>query len=57
MTFIALGYVIASFAKTEDSANGMTSIDPVPDDVPVGHVLPDRRDARRSCRPSPGSCR
>ncbi len=26
MTFIALGYVIASFAKTEDAANGMTSV-------------------------------
>jgi ABC-2 type transport system permease protein len=26
MAFLALGYVIASFAKTEDSANGMTSI-------------------------------
>jgi ABC-2 type transport system permease protein len=26
VTFLALGYVIASFAKTEDSANGMTSI-------------------------------
>ena len=36
---------IASFAKTEDAANGMTSDDPVPDDVPVGRVLPDRPDA------------
>jgi ABC-2 type transport system permease protein len=26
LAFIALGYVIASFAKTEDSANGMTSV-------------------------------
>jgi ABC-2 type transport system permease protein len=26
MSFLALGYVIASFAKTEDSANGMTSV-------------------------------
>ncbi len=26
VTFIALGYVIASFAKTEESANGMTSV-------------------------------
>ena len=26
LTFIALGYVIASFAKTEESANGMTSV-------------------------------
>ena len=26
MTFLALGYVIASFATTEDAANGMTSI-------------------------------
>jgi ABC-2 type transport system permease protein len=26
LAFIALGYVIASFAKTEESANGMTSI-------------------------------
>jgi ABC-2 type transport system permease protein len=26
MTFLALGYVIASFASTEDAANGMTSI-------------------------------
>ncbi len=26
ITFLALGYVIASFASTEDSANGMTSI-------------------------------
>ena len=26
MTFIALGYVIASFAKTEEAANGMTSV-------------------------------
>jgi ABC-2 type transport system permease protein len=26
MSFIALGYVIASFARTEDAANGMTSI-------------------------------
>lgn len=25
-SFLALGYVIASFAKTEDSANGMTSV-------------------------------
>ncbi len=57
MTFLALGYVIASFAKTEESANGMTSVDPVPDDVPVGDVLPDRPDARSSCRASPGSSR
>jgi ABC-2 type transport system permease protein len=26
MAFLALGYVIASFAQTEDSANGMTSV-------------------------------
>jgi ABC-2 type transport system permease protein len=26
MSFIALGYVIASFAKTEEAANGMTSV-------------------------------
>src|SRR6187397_217705 len=26
ITFLALGYVIASFASTEDSANGMTSV-------------------------------
>ena len=26
VTFLALGYVIASFAKTEDAANGMTSV-------------------------------
>jgi ABC-2 type transport system permease protein len=26
LSFIALGYVIASFAKTEESANGMTSV-------------------------------
>jgi ABC-2 type transport system permease protein len=26
MTFIALGYVIASFARTEETANGMTSV-------------------------------
>jgi len=26
LTFIALGYVIASFAKTEEAANGMTSV-------------------------------
>jgi len=26
MSFLALGYLIASFAKTEDSANGMTSM-------------------------------
>ncbi len=26
VTFLALGYVIASFAKTEDSANGMTQV-------------------------------
>jgi len=26
LSFIALGYVIASFAKTEDAANGMTSV-------------------------------
>jgi ABC-2 type transport system permease protein len=26
MSFLALGYVLASFAKTEDSANGMTSV-------------------------------
>ena len=26
VTFLALGYVVASFAKTEDSANGMTSM-------------------------------
>ena len=26
MAFLAVGYVIASFAKTEDSANGMTSV-------------------------------
>ena len=57
VAFLALGYVIASFAKTEDAANGMTSVDPVPDDVPVGHVLPDRRRCPTSCRPSPGSSR
>jgi ABC-2 type transport system permease protein len=26
MTFLALGYVLASFARTEDAANGMTSV-------------------------------
>ena len=26
LAFISLGYVIASFAKTEDAANGMTSV-------------------------------
>ena len=26
LAFLALGYVVASFAKTEDSANGMTSV-------------------------------
>jgi ABC-2 type transport system permease protein len=26
LAFIALGYVIASFAKTEEAANGMTSV-------------------------------
>ena len=26
LTFLSLGYVIASFAKTEDAANGMTSV-------------------------------
>lgn len=26
LTFISLGYVIASFARTEEAANGMTSI-------------------------------
>ena len=26
VAFLALGYVIASFAKTEDAANGMTSV-------------------------------
>ena len=31
--------------------------DPVPDDVPVGRVLPDRRRCRSSCRSSPGSSR
>ena len=31
--------------------------DPVPDDVPVRGVLPDRPDARSSCRSSPGSSR
>ena len=30
LTFIALGYVIASFAKTEEAANGMTQIVSVP---------------------------
>ena len=45
LAFLALGYVIASFATTEDSANGLTEHDPVPDDVPVGHVLPHRPDA------------
>ena len=56
MTFIALGYVIASFAETEDAANGMTSVIQFPmmflsgtffpiDGMPgflkvVAHVLP-----------------
>jgi ABC-2 type transport system permease protein len=26
LAFLALGYVVASYAKTEDSANGMTSV-------------------------------
>jgi ABC-2 type transport system permease protein len=26
VTFVSIGYVIASFARTEESANGMTSI-------------------------------
>jgi ABC-2 type transport system permease protein len=30
LTFIALGYVIASFAKTEESANGITQVVSVP---------------------------
>ncbi len=56
MSFIALGYVIASFARTEDAANGMTSVIQFPmmflsgtffpiDGMPailkvVAHVLP-----------------
>ena len=45
LSFIALGYVIASFARTEDAANGMTAVVQFPLDVPVGDVLPDRFDA------------
>ena len=57
VAFLALGYVIASFAKTEDAANGMTSVDPVPDDVPVRARSSRSTRCRRSCRPSPGSSR
>ena len=40
LTFIALGYVIASFAATEEAANGMTQRRPVPADVPVRDFFP-----------------
>ena len=57
VAFLALGYVIASFAKTEDAANGHDQRHPVPDDVPVGCVLPDRPDAAVPAGASPGSSR
>ena len=41
ISFIAIGYVVASFVRTEEAANGVTG-GPVPDDVPLGGVLPDR---------------
>ena len=56
-TFLALGYVLASFTKTEEAANGHHPGRPVPDDVPVGRLLPDRGDARVPAVRSPRSSR
>ena len=45
VAFLSLGYVIASFAKTEDAANGMTSMIQFPMMFLSGRLLPDRPDA------------
>ena len=42
MTFLSIGYVIASYARTEDTANCIGQRRPVPAHVPVRHLLPDR---------------
>ena len=57
VTFLALGYVIASFAKTEDAANGMTSVIQFPMMFLSGTFFPIDGDAATSSRRSPGSCR
>ncbi len=57
VAFLALGYVIASFAKTEDAANGMTSVVQFPMMFLSGTFFPIEADARRRSRRSPGSSR
>ena len=56
VTFLALGYVIASFASTEDSANGMTSVQ-FPMMFLSGTFFPIQAMPDARCRPSPGSSR
>ena len=57
VAFLALGYVLASFAKTEDAANGMTQVVQFPMMFLSGVVLPDRGDAAVPAGRSPGSSR
>ena len=46
MTFLSIGYLIASYARTEDIGQHAGQRRPVPAHVPVGHLLPDRLHAR-----------
>ena len=46
LSFTAIGYVIASFARTEEAANGMTQIVQFPLMFLSGHLLPARGHAR-----------
>ena len=45
VSFLALGYVLASFTKTEEAANGITQVVQFPMMFLSGVVLPDRGDA------------
>ena len=56
VAFLALGYVMASFARTEEAANGMTSVVQFPMMFLSGTFFPiDAMPTR--CRRSPGSSR
>ena len=50
LTFTSIGYVIASFARTEEAANGMTSVIQFPLMFLSGHLLPARDHARLAPR-------
>ena len=50
VAFLSLGYVLGVVHQDRGRRQRPDPGRPVPDDVPVGRLLPDRRRCRRSCR-------